>query len=130
MTTRAKLKTNDGSEIFLPLNKLKKSPRHAQKVPHTETAIASLAASISYKGMLQNLVVEPEVDEAGAATGYYLVTIGEGRRLAQLLRVQRKEIRKSEPIREQEGWKWTGAHINYPHAHGLRRLSPSCRSLV
>lgn len=33
------------------------------------------------------------------ATGFYVVTIGEGRRLAQLLRVRRKEIRKTEPIR-------------------------------
>jgi len=35
----------------------------------------------------------------GAATGFYFVTIGEGRRLAQLLRVKRKEIMKTEPIR-------------------------------
>ena len=35
----------------------------------------------------------------GAATGFYFVTIGEGRRLAQLLRVKRKEIKKTEPIR-------------------------------
>lgn len=35
----------------------------------------------------------------GAATGFYLVTIGEGRRLAQFLRVKRKEIKKTEPIR-------------------------------
>lgn len=99
MTTKAKTKLNDGMELFVPLNKLKKSPKHARKVPHTDAAIATLAASIGYKGMLQNLVVEPEVDEAGAATGFYLVAIGEGRRLAQLLRAQRKEIRKSEPIR-------------------------------
>ena len=99
MTTKAKSKSNTGAEIFVPLNKLKKSPKHARKVTHTEAAIATLAASIAYKGMLQNLVVEPEVDDAGAATGFYLVTIGEGRRLAQLLRVQRKEIKKSEPIR-------------------------------
>ncbi|WP_420967119.1 ParB/RepB/Spo0J family partition protein [Bradyrhizobium sp. B120] len=99
MTTKAKSKTNNSAEIFVPLNKLKKSPKHARKVLHTEAAIAALAASIAYKGMLQNLVVEPEVDDAGAATGFYLVTIGEGRRLAQLLRVQRKEIKKSEPMR-------------------------------
>ncbi|WP_453976106.1 ParB/RepB/Spo0J family partition protein [Bradyrhizobium elkanii] len=58
-----------------------------------------MAASIAAKGILQNLVVEPEVDGEGAATGFFCVTIGEGRRLAQLLRVERKEIRKSEPIR-------------------------------
>jgi ParB family transcriptional regulator, chromosome partitioning protein len=27
-------------------------------------------------------------------------------------------------IRETEGWKWVGAHIDYPHAHGLRRNYP------
>ena len=49
--------------------------------------------------MLQNLVVEPELDAEEGATGFYFVTIGEGRRLAQLLRVKRKEIKKTEPIR-------------------------------
>lgn len=44
-------------------------------------------------------MVEPELDGEGVATGFYLVTIGEGRRLAQLLRVKRKEIKKTEPIR-------------------------------
>jgi ParB family chromosome partitioning protein len=42
--------------------------------------------------------VEPELDADGAATGFYFVTIGEGRRLAQLLRLKRKEIKKTEPI--------------------------------
>ncbi|WP_456725142.1 MULTISPECIES: chromosome partitioning protein ParB [unclassified Bradyrhizobium] len=88
-----------GTEIFIPLNKLKKSPNNARKMPHSETAIEGYAASIAAKGILQNLVVEPEFDGEGAATGFYLVTIGEGRRLAQLLRVKRKEIRKTEPIR-------------------------------
>ena len=88
-----------GSEIFIPLNKLKKSPKNARKTPHTEAAIEAYAASIAAKGILQNLVVEPELDSEGAATGLYFVTIGEGRRLAQLLRVRRKEIKKTEPIR-------------------------------
>lgn len=88
-----------GTEVRIPLSKLKKSPRNARKTPHSEAAIESLAASIAAKGILQNLVVEPEVDGEGAATGFFCVTIGEGRRLAQLLRVKRKEIRKSEPIR-------------------------------
>ncbi|MHC2283853.1 ParB family chromosome partitioning protein [Bradyrhizobium diazoefficiens] len=88
-----------GTETFIPLNKLKKSPNNARKTPHSEAAIEAYAASIAAKGILQNLVVEPELDEEGAATGFYLVTIGEGRRLAQLLRVKRKEIKKTEPIR-------------------------------
>ena len=88
-----------GSEIFIPLNKLKKSPNNARKTPHSEASIEAYAASIAAKGILQNLVVEPELDADGAATGVYFVTIGEGRRLAQLLRVKRKEIKKTEPIR-------------------------------
>ncbi|WP_456798626.1 chromosome partitioning protein ParB [Bradyrhizobium sp. USDA 4473] len=89
----------DGTEVRIPLGKLKKSPKNARKTPHSEAAIEALAASIAVKGILQNLVVEPEVDGDGAATGFFCVTIGEGRRLAQLLRVKRKEIKKNELIR-------------------------------
>ncbi len=55
-----------GREIFILLNKLKKSPRNARKTPHIE----ALAASIAAKGLFQNRVVEPEVNEAGEATGW------------------------------------------------------------
>lgn len=88
-----------GVEIFVPLAKLKKSPRNARKVPHGEAAIEALAASIQHKGLIHNLVIEPEVKEDGTPTGYYLVTAGEGRRLAMLLRAKRKQIKKSEPVR-------------------------------
>jgi ParB family transcriptional regulator, chromosome partitioning protein len=88
-----------GTEVFIPLNKLKKSPKNARRTPHSEASIEACAASIAAKGILQNLVVEPELDGEGAPTGFYFVTIGEGRRLAQLLRVKRKEIKKTEPIR-------------------------------
>lgn len=88
-----------GAELFIPLDKLRKSPRNARKTPHSEAHIEALAASIAAKGMLQNLVVEPETDEAGEPTGFYLVTVGEGRRLAHLLRVKRKQIRKTEHVR-------------------------------
>lgn len=96
---KAETAAETGTEIFVALNKLKKSPRNARKTAHGEAAIEALAASIAVKGMLQNLVVEPELDADGAETGFYLVTIGEGRRLAQLLRVKRKQIKKSETIR-------------------------------
>lgn len=49
-------------------------------------------------GMLQNLVVEPECGEDGRETGCYFVTIGEIRRLAQLLRARRGQIRKTDLI--------------------------------
>ncbi|MCM2438511.1 ParB N-terminal domain-containing protein [Agrobacterium vitis] len=89
----------NGATVFIPLNKLKKHPKNARKTPHSEASIEAKAASIAAKGILQNLVVEPELDAAGEPTGGYLVTIGEGRRLAQMLRVKRKEIKKTEPIR-------------------------------
>jgi ParB family chromosome partitioning protein len=89
----------NGAVLFVPLNKLKKSPRNARKTPHSEAHIEALAASIAAKGMLQNLVVEPETNADGEPTGFYFVTIGEGRRLAQMLRVKRKQIKKTEAIR-------------------------------
>lgn len=88
-----------GVEIFVPLAKLKRSPRNARKVPHGEAAIEALAASIQHKGLIQNLVVEPEMNAEGTPTGCYFVTAGEGRRLAMLLRAKRKQIKKSEPVR-------------------------------
>jgi ParB family chromosome partitioning protein len=97
--TEAQTAIESGTEVFVALNKLKKSPKNARKTPHGEAAIEALAASIAAKGMLQNLVVEPELNADGAETGFYFVTIGEGRRLAQVLRASRKQIKKSEPIR-------------------------------
>lgn len=88
-----------GVEIFVPLNKLKKSPRNARKVPHGESAIEALAASIAHKGLIQNLVVEPEVKEDGTPTGSYFVTAGEGRRQAMLLCAKRRKMKKSVSVR-------------------------------
>ncbi|SFZ81749.1 chromosome partitioning protein, ParB family [Devosia enhydra] len=88
-----------GTTVFIPLNKLKKHPKNARKTPHSEASIEAKAASIAAKGILQNLVVEPETNAEGGPTGCYLVSIGEGRRLAQMLRVKRKQIKKTEPIR-------------------------------
>ncbi|WP_306049915.1 ParB/RepB/Spo0J family partition protein [Oceaniradius stylonematis] len=101
MTTNAKITTvsENGETVFIPLNKLKKHPKNARKTPHSEASIEGKAASIAAKGMLQNLVVEPETNAEGEPTGFYLVSVGEGRRLAQLLRAKRKEIKKTEPIR-------------------------------
>lgn len=88
-----------GTVAFIPLNRLKKSPRNARRTPHSAADIEALAASTREKGILQPPVVEPELDADGQPTGCYLVTIGEGRRLSQLLRAKRKEIKKTEPIR-------------------------------
>jgi len=94
-----KTQPKSGTEMFVPLNKLKKSPRNVRKAGHTPAEIEALAASIEANGMLQNLVVEPELNEEGRETGYYFVTIGEGRRLAQLLRAKRRQIKKNDLIR-------------------------------
>lgn len=94
-----KIQPKSGSEIFVPLNLLKKSPRNVRKVEHTAAEVEGLAASIAANGMLQNLVVEPERDGEGRETGHYFVTIGEGRRLAQLLRVKRRQIKKTDLVR-------------------------------
>jgi ParB family chromosome partitioning protein len=94
-----KAKPKSGDVLFVPLNRLKKSPRNVRKTPHTKAEIEALAASIAANGLLQNLIIEPEHDRKGRATGYYLVTAGEGRRLAQLLRAKRKEIAKTATIR-------------------------------
>ncbi|MGH8175094.1 MAG: ParB N-terminal domain-containing protein [Steroidobacter sp.] len=90
---------HDSQTQNIPLNKLKKSPRNVRKTPHTKAHIEALADSVSAHGQIQNLVVETERDEAGQATGFFLVTAGEGRRLAHLLRVKRKQINDDELIR-------------------------------
>lgn len=99
MTDQTQIVHQNGDVIDVPLNKLKKSPRNARRTPHAEADIEALAASIAVKGVLQAPVVEPETDTEGAPTGCYFITIGEGRRLALLLRAKRKEIRKTEPVR-------------------------------
>lgn len=98
VTQTAAAEPVSGVDIFVPLNRLRKSPNNARKVPHGEAAIEALAGSIHAKGMIQNLVIEPEM-KGDAPTGCYLVTAGEGRRLAQMLRAKRKQIKKNEPIR-------------------------------
>ena len=99
MTQQTQVIHQDGDVIDVPLNKLKKSPRNARRTAHAEADIEALAASIAVKGVLQAPVVEPETDEGGAPTGCYLVTIGEGRRLALALLAKRKTLKKTEPVR-------------------------------
>jgi ParB family transcriptional regulator, chromosome partitioning protein len=98
MTQEAHFEIVSGAEIEIPLNKLKKSPRNARKTPHSAEAVEALAASIAVKKMLQKPVVEPERDDDGAMTGFWLVTIGEGRRLALELLARRKSIKKTHPV--------------------------------
>ena len=71
---------------FIPLNRLKKSPRNVRTTPNTKAEIEALAASIGVHGLLQNPIIEPELDAKKKPTGDFLVTVGEGRRQALLLR--------------------------------------------
>ncbi|MFI4936823.1 MAG: ParB/RepB/Spo0J family partition protein, partial [Caulobacterales bacterium] len=91
-----------GAVLYIPLNKLKASPRNARRTPHKPEAIEALAASIVAKRGVQPSqppVVEPELGESGAPTGAYWVSIGEGRRQALRLLAQRKQIKKTHPVR-------------------------------
>lgn len=99
MTNPTETDLPHGAVIDVPLNKLKPSPRNARRTPHARADIEALAASIAAKGMIQPIVVEPELDARSKATGHYLVTIGEGRRQAMQLRAETKAIPKTEPVR-------------------------------
>ena len=92
-----------GERVFIPLNRLKKSPKNMRKVAHTQAYIHSLAATLHAHGQMNNSVVEPEIED-GAPTGFYLVTAGEGRRLAQLLRVA-LGLRRPRPTRSVRRWR-------------------------
>lgn len=99
MTVHTKVAPVSGAIIEVALNRLKKSPRNARITAHKSADVETLAASIAAKGLLQPLVVEPERDQDGEPTGSYLVTIGEGRRLAHKLLAKRKAIKLSHPVR-------------------------------
>jgi ParB family chromosome partitioning protein len=99
MTEHTDTLAETGAVITVPLNKLKSSPRNARRMAHAEADIEALAASITFKGLLQPPIVEPETNEAGEPTGFYFVTIGEGRRKALALLAKRKVIKKTEAVR-------------------------------
>ncbi|WP_343699741.1 ParB/RepB/Spo0J family partition protein [Caulobacter sp.] len=82
----------------IPLSRLKASRRNARRVGHPPEVIEARAASIKAKGVLQPLVVEPELKD-GRETGYYLVTAGEGRRQALRLLAKRRVLAKGVPVR-------------------------------
>ena len=65
MTSVPETSPASGDVLFIPLNRLKKSPENVRKVPHPTADIAQLAASIAAKGLLQNLVVATMGDRRG-----------------------------------------------------------------
>jgi ParB family transcriptional regulator, chromosome partitioning protein len=91
--------TQQAAVKLIPLNKLKKSPRNARRIPHSPEEIEALAASIKAHGVLQNPVVEPEFDKSKKPTGCFLVTAGEGRRQALLLLAKQRVIKPTHAVR-------------------------------
>jgi hypothetical protein len=53
MSDRTKIAAQAKNIVFVPLNKLKKSPKNVRKIPHTKEDIQALAASIGAVGMIQ-----------------------------------------------------------------------------
>src|SRR5262250_2127153 len=51
MSDRSKIAAATKNIVFVPLNKLKKSPKNVRQVPHTKTEIQAFAASIAALGM-------------------------------------------------------------------------------
>ncbi len=74
MSDRSKIAAASKNIVFVPLSKLKKSPKNVRQVSHTKGDIQALSASIAAIGMLQYPVVEPET----GPTGFYLVNAGGG----------------------------------------------------
>jgi len=99
MTATTQAPAQVGEVRDIPLNRLKASPDNARRVGHSAETIESRAASIKAKGVLQPLVVKPETKEDGQETGYYFVSIGEGRRQALRLLAKRKVLGKAVPVR-------------------------------
>jgi ParB family chromosome partitioning protein len=74
--------------VRIALDQLQLSPRNARKI--VSTGVEDLAASISAHGLLQNLTVQPTVnDDDGDPTACYGVVAG-GRRLAALQLLARR----------------------------------------
>ncbi|WP_240621591.1 ParB/Srx family N-terminal domain-containing protein [Caulobacter zeae] len=118
----ARIVVQYGEVRDIPLNRLKASPKNVRRVGHSAEVIASRAASITYKGVLQPLVVEPEVKD-GKETGYYLVSAGEGRRQALRLLAKRKALARGAPVRcVVSVLSDLGPHFAIPHLRDRRRV--------
>jgi ParB family transcriptional regulator, chromosome partitioning protein len=97
MAKAAKQKIGLTPPTSIPLDKL---DLHGGNVRHIEAdaGIASLAADIEARGLLQSLSVRAALDERGEQTGQYGVQAG-GRRLRALqLLVKQKKLAKDAPI--------------------------------
>ena len=75
MSNRKNIPAEARNIIFVPLTKLKKSPKNVRKMKHSPAEIAALAASISSLGMLQFPIIEPELTTKGKPTAIVANTI-------------------------------------------------------
>lgn len=73
MSNRTNIDAASKNILFVPLNRLMKSPKNVRKVPHTKADLQAFAASVAALGLLQYPVVEPELGPRGKPTGNYLV---------------------------------------------------------
>jgi ParB family chromosome partitioning protein len=86
--------------LFVPLNKLKRSPKNVRQVPHTHEGRHPCPCRQHRRHQHAAIPRGGAGNRAeGKPTGFYLVNAGEGRRLAQLVRAKRKEIKADEPVR-------------------------------
>jgi hypothetical protein len=84
---------------FHSLNKLQNSAKNARKTPHVGLRLTPLRRVSRPRASCKIWSLNQSGTARRAVTGFYVVATGEGRRLAQLPRVKRKEIKKTEPIR-------------------------------
>lgn len=89
----------DAETFSVPLNKLVLSPKNVRKT-HAPEEIEEMAASIAVRnrGLLQNLGVTEQIDEAGEPTGAWEVVAGGRRYRALVLLAGRKRLAATAPI--------------------------------
>ena len=87
----------------------------------TETHVAATDRRARFVGM-------EAYTEAGGSILRDLFTDDRGGYLEDValldLLVTAKLGREADAVRAAEGWKWTEAHLDFPHAHGMRRAYP------
>ena len=89
----------DAETFTVPLNRLALSPKNVRKT-YLPEEVEEMAASIAVRnrGLLQNLGVTEQVDEAGEPTGLWEVVAGGRRYRALMLLAEHKRLAASAPI--------------------------------
>jgi ParB family chromosome partitioning protein len=94
----------------------------------TLLAIEEINANGAFWGRRAHFVGLQDYMEAGGTLLRDLFTEDRGGYLEDValldLLVTAKLGREADRLRETEGWKWTEAHLDFPQAHGMRRVCP------